>query len=213
MCAKLVCGVGTNDSETNINERITIGYVNGKQKQKIIWSCPFYIVWADMLKRCYSEKYLAKYPTYSGCRVCDDWIYFSKFRSWMQSQDWQGKELDKDIICMGNKVYGPDLCVFVDKIVNYAVLTNGSRRGEFPLGVSSTKSGKYRAECNYMGEYRYLGVFSDVHAAHKAWKAAKIHSLSNLIKTQSDPRIIRGIEFRINLLQESINTNTEITRL
>ena len=131
----------------------------------------------------------------------------------MQSQDWQGKELDKDIICMGNKVYGPDLCVFVDKIVNYAVLTNGSKRGEFPLGVSSTKSGKYRAECNYLGEYRYLGVFSTTQAAHKAWKTAKIESLSALLEIQSDTRIIQGIQFRINLLQQAIDTNEEITRL
>lgn len=39
---KLVCGVGINDADYVVKKQETIGYVNGKRKQKLIWVCPFY---------------------------------------------------------------------------------------------------------------------------------------------------------------------------
>jgi hypothetical protein len=47
---KLVYGVGVNDANYNVNK---YEIIDGKQK--LIWACPFYIKWRDMLKRCYSE--------------------------------------------------------------------------------------------------------------------------------------------------------------
>ena len=39
---KLIYGVGTNDADYVVRRLETIGYVDGKQKQKLIWFCPYY---------------------------------------------------------------------------------------------------------------------------------------------------------------------------
>ena len=74
---RLVCGVGINDANHKVNESITISYINGKQKQKKLRGCPYYRKWVDLLKRCYSDKYRTKYPTYKGCTLEPEWLYFS----------------------------------------------------------------------------------------------------------------------------------------
>jgi len=143
--AKLVCGVGFNDSD-------------------VVTKCdPFYSRWKGMLVRCYSAKYHAKRPTYIGCTVCDEWLTFSNFKSWMEKQDWKGKELDKDILVIGNKLYSPELCVFVTKLTNSFILDRASSRGSYPLGVYfDKKEGKIRAICKnpFSGKCEHLGYFS-----------------------------------------------------
>ena len=49
---KLVRGVGVNDSDYATQKWETIGYVNGRQKRKLIWMCPFYRTWKSMIDRC-----------------------------------------------------------------------------------------------------------------------------------------------------------------
>jgi len=84
---------------------------------KIVWTCPFYQRWYNMITRCYSKRQKKYTPSYEGCRVVDSWLRFSNFKSWMKNQDWEGRELDKDLLGDG-KTYGPDYCMFLDKKVN-----------------------------------------------------------------------------------------------
>jgi len=79
---------------------------------------PFYQTWANMLKRCYSDSYLKSRPTYKDCTVCDEWLLFSNFKAWMETQDWKGKQIDKDILEPGNRMYAPDFCIFVTHEIN-----------------------------------------------------------------------------------------------
>ena len=109
----LVCGVGINDADYVVKKFETIGYVDGKRKRKLVWTCPYHRAWESMLKRCYSAKYQERQPTYKGCTVSDDWLTFSNFRAWMIAQDWEGKHLDKDLLFEGNKIYSTETCVFV----------------------------------------------------------------------------------------------------
>jgi len=90
-------------------------------------SSPFYSRWKDMLKRCYSEKYLKKNPSYTGCSVCEEWKYLSNFKEWMQTQDWENKHLDKDLLYPGNKIYSSDTCVFIPSSLN-SFMTNTSKK-------------------------------------------------------------------------------------
>ena len=99
----LVQGVGVNDADYTVCI---------KRNNKIIWRCPFYIKWRNMIERCYSPLWHKRYPSYIGCSVCPEWRYFSKFRFWMSTQKWKGMELDKDILVKGNRVYSPDTCCF-----------------------------------------------------------------------------------------------------
>jgi hypothetical protein len=172
---KPVYGVGINDSDyvTERKEK-----VNGKWK--VLWKCPYYCRWRDMLARCYSEKYQERYPTYKGCTVIDEWLLFSNFKRWMEKQDWEGKDLDKDLLVEGNKVYSPETCVFVPQLVNSFLIDCGAIRGEYPIGVSWRKAlSKLQAYCRnpFTKKLEHLGYFLDPDEAHEAWKKRK-HELA-----------------------------------
>ena len=100
----IVYGVGINDADYQVS--------------KGSWRCPFYKHWKNMLARCYSPAFQRNQPLYVGCTVDPRWHRFSHFRSWMETQDWEGKQLDKDRKVLGNKVYGPDTCLWLTRKEN-----------------------------------------------------------------------------------------------
>lgn len=97
-----------------------VGYVgDGKFKPSIDGKhTKIYATWSGMLTRCYNNKNQTKQPTYIGCSVCEEWHNFQNFAKWMNELDYEGKQLDKDIKIKGNKMYGPDTCVFVSHVEN-----------------------------------------------------------------------------------------------
>lgn len=198
---RLVFGVGINDVDYIINESITIGYIDGKQKQKVIWVCPYYKKWVDLLKRCYSDKYQARYPTYVGCTIDPDWLCLSNFIKWVDSQpnrNWRNCEPDKDLLISGNKHYSPETVAFVTKQVNYFTLSNKGGRGEYMLGVVGiTPSGKFRSGCQNpfikkVKEFRHITELE----AHKAWQAQKHEYACMLADLQEDPRVADALRQR-----------------
>lgn len=161
---KLVFGVGINDAPYMI--RYT---ESGKSKM-----CKYYLRWLNMLTRCYDKKYQEKKPTYIGCYVCNEWLYFSNFKAWMEVQNHQGRHLDKDLIEAGNKEYSPEKCIFVPQKINSLMNSQESRRGDFPQGVYLEKStGKFKAECSNNGKTVFLGRFYSSKDAEKAYKIYK----------------------------------------
>ena len=202
---KLVHGVGTNDADYVVRKYEATGYVDGKRKQKLIWECPFYRVWADMLSRCYSTKYQVRHPTYRGCSVSDEWLTFSVFKNWMEKQDWQDKQLDKDLLLEGNKVYGAETCVFVSGMVNNFTVDSGANRGEWSIGVYWNKRyGKFISKCSnpFAKKQEHLGYFTCEHEAHQAWLKRKLELTHELAAIQTDPRIAEAL----------INRYTKYTR-
>lgn len=179
---KLIYGVGVND----VFDTPTQSVVNGKLVADI-----FYATWSGMLRRCYSGAYHKKYPTYIGCEVCDDWVYFSRFKSWMQTQDYIAKQLDKDLLFEGNKVYSPETCVFVSNEVNSFMLDHKEVRGSTPIGVHYIERiGKFAAQCrDPEGGSPHLGVFTCPDEAHKAYKMRKSTLALILAKKQNDVRV------------------------
>lgn len=175
MAEKLVQGVGLNDA----------GYQTA--------GCPIYRVWRDMLARGYSEKEKSRNPGYRDVSVCDEWLKFSTFREWMLSQDYHGKQLDKDLLQKGNKVYGPDTSLFIDKRVNLFITESASSRGEYPIGVRLHKSGKYEARCGSTCGQKYLGLHETPEEAHQAWLSAKLEQAKILASGQTDPRVAKAL--------------------
>lgn len=187
--AKLVYGVGLNDADYTVKPS-----VNGRQ----VW-CPFYRAWSNMLKRCYDSKHQAKGSAYIGCVVCHEWLTFSNFKSWMISQSWNGKELDKDLLVKGNQVYSPDACVFVDGATNKFTTDSGATRGEWPIGVCfDNKSGKFRSYCcnPFSGRKECLGYFTCPEQAHQAWKKRKHELALQLADLQNDQRVANALRSR-----------------
>ena len=70
-----------------------------------------------MLNRCYGKAYLKK-PHYGKATVCDEWLVFTNFKKWMMTQNWEGKNLDKDLRSWPNRVYSPETCAFISKRAN-----------------------------------------------------------------------------------------------
>lgn len=192
---KLIEGVGVNDVDYRVQVKEGI-YVDGKPKQRLIWVCPFYVKWRDMLRRCYSDKYHINLPTYIGCSVSDEWLSLSTFKSWMETQDWEGKHLDKDILFPSNKVYGPSNCVFVDTKVNTFLTDCAAARGEWPIGVYFNKrDSKFLARCRSVvtGKQQHLGYFDTPEEAHQAWLSFKLEQAKILAAGQTDERVAKAL--------------------
>lgn len=177
---RLVRGVGINDAcYTQSKYEIVEGFYScGRKKFRIVWKCPYYIKWVSMLTRCYYSPYLEMYPSYLGCTVCPEWLLFSNFRKWMITQDWEGKDLDKDLLIQGNKVYNLDACTFISTRVNKFLVTNKGKRGNSMIGCYSNKGrGKdYKATCSNVFNPKQgnnLGYFDTESEAHLAWKKQK----------------------------------------
>lgn len=193
---KLICGIGVNDADYVVVEREEIGYVDGKRKQKIVWECAYYKVWTSMLSRCYSTKYQEKHPTYKGCSVSDEWLTFSNFKSWMEKQDWEGKQLDKDLLFEGNKVYSAETCVFVSREVNMFATDRGAARGEWLIGVYWNKEvNKFKSQCSnpFTKKREYLGLFTSELEAHQAWRKRKLELAYELADIQTDERVAKAL--------------------
>lgn len=192
---KLGCGVGINDADYAVVEWETTD-VNSKRKQKLVWICPFYQVWTNMINRCYSAKYQERYPTYKGCTVSEEWLTFSNFRAWMMTQDFEGNQLDKDLLFEGNKVYSAETCVFVTKIVNMFTTDSGATRGEWLIGVCWDKrAGKFKASCRnpFTKKQEHLGYFTCEQEAHKAWLRRKLELAKELAAEQAGPRVAEAL--------------------
>lgn len=174
----LVQGFGVND-------------LKGTEYEKEI-----YTKWASMLNRCYSERYHKVQPTYVGYSVHEDWRLFSKFRSWALKQDWQGKELDKDLLVHGNKVYSTETCCFIPCYINCFLTESNAVRGNSPIGVCwDERSRKYRSRVsNPLSNRReHLGLFECPKDAYHAWLARKLEIAYEIASTESDQRIAAAI--------------------
>lgn len=192
---KLVYGVGVNDADYHVYRT---------ENGEIVWTCPCYVVWYGMFRRSYSSIYKEGQPTYEGVTVCEEWHSFMNFRAWMETQDWKGKELDKDILVQGNKVYSPNTCVFVDKVVNAFLTDRAAARGEWPIGVCwHSSSNKFSAQCsNPITKKRgHIGLFDCPNQAHLAWKKRKHELACQLADIQTDKRVAEALRTRYKLLK------------
>lgn len=192
---KLVYGVGINDADYAVTEWETIE-VNGVRKQKLVWECPYYRTWHSMLKRCYSTKYQDTSPTYKGCSVSEEWLRFSIFKRWMEQQDFVGKQLDKDILFEGNKIYSTETCVFVSRVVNNFTTDSGAARGEWLIGVCWNKGeDKFMSRCRnpFTKRNEHLGYFTCELEANQTWLKRKLELAHLLASEQTDERVGKAL--------------------
>lgn len=182
-----VCGRGINDATYATN------YIDAAGK---LHRCPYYRKWKSMLSRVYSHSSAVSGPTYTDCTVEPAWLSFTAFRAWMCTQDWQGKELDKDLLVQGNKHYGPTTCLFISRALNHLLCLRGNARGLYPLGVKldvRNNRVRYYARCNFYGNSRFLGRFDTVDEAALAYKTAKLAYIAELAAQQTDQRIKQAL--------------------
>ena len=150
-----------------------------------------YKLWCNMLKRCYSDTYQKKRPTYEGCKVSDNFKSYEYFYEWCHKQIGfgnQGWHLDKDLLTKGNikgnKVYSEESCVFIPSEINTLLIKCTASRGKHLIGVYWSKTHKaFRAQVNTnKGKQEYLGLFNTEIEAFNAYKKAK----ESFIKEQAN---------------------------
>ena len=127
----------------------------------------------------------------------------------MEDQDWQGKHLDKDILIGGNKLYGPESCIFVSGQLNNLLLARDARRGEYPQGVSWASSvSKYRASCMVNSKSICVGHYSTESKAEKSYlefKSVVVREAAFEIEASSNARLQAAlIAHADNLLAKAI---------
>jgi len=179
---KLIDGIGVNDSDY-----VTQPMIDGK-----LVRCKFYRAWSDMVSRCYSPKYQERRATYKGCTVCDEWLIFTSFKRWMENQNYEEKQLDKDILSFGNKVYSPETCIFVSGQVNSLLNNNGAVRGSFPQGVYLCQ-GKFVAMVGVDGKKTYLGRYHTIREAEAAYIKAKTANIIKVALKQKEERLKKAL--------------------
>lgn len=174
----MLCNIAVNDADYVVNK------------------CPYYLTWSRMIKRCYDTSYLERKPSYLGVSVCENWLIFSKFKSWMEQQDWEGKELDKDLLCRGNKVYCPEACVFISRDLNLFVREKSDYK--FIGATYEEYTGLYKAQITdpFAKRKLTLGRFNTIERAHEEWRKYKHRFAKRLAKMQSDPRVINALLIR-----------------
>ena len=154
-----------------------------------------------MLKRCYSDIYKKRYPTYEGCKVSNKFKNYEYFYEWCHSQIGFGNEgwqLDKDLLVKGNKVYNEDSCVFLPQEINKVLVKCTASRGEHLIGVywhNKRKAFEARVRKN-KGKQEYLGLFKTETEAFNAYKQAKesfVKEQANKYKSQIDPRAYNAL--------------------
>lgn len=187
-------GVAINDADYAICKSKRIA-----GKKVMIWVCPFYQTWSNMLQRCYSKKRHTRNPSYANCSVSPEWLYFSAFKDWMILQSWEGNHLDKDILFPGNKIYGQDTCVFISPSLNRFLCDAGAIRGAWPIGVCWAKrEEKFLARCcnPENGKHEFLGYYDCPDNAHHAWRKRKHKYACIYADMQTDTRVADALRVR-----------------
>lgn len=203
MDRKLVCGIGINDSDYVVKVTEEMGYTGGgKRLRKLVWICPYYRTWFDMINRCYNVKSKTRESWYEHSSVDERWHRFSVFRAWMVNQRWCDEEgnkfcLDKDILANDPniKVYSPETCCFVPTAINVFVT-------ERSLGASGVRGvlkvgDKYRAQSGNGKVSFTIGIFNTVEEAYNAWleyKQQRVAEFSEVYKLEN--KVKEALELR-----------------
>lgn len=169
---KLVCGIGINDYDGSIK-------IDGRAIKS-------YKIWMAMLGRCYNIKD-KKYHQYGakGVKVCDDWLYFSKFKKWFDENYRydlieQGIKiaLDKDLMSNNSKIYSPQTCIFLPDRINSFIATSELHKNNTSgyIGVYWFKrDNKWKSQITKFdtGKVTHLGYYDDIENANKAYQLAR----------------------------------------
>lgn len=130
-------------------------------------TCQYYKIWKGMIDRSYEK----------DIPIAECWHRFSTFKAWMETQDWVGKELDKDLLGHHTVGYSPETCCFLPRPLNSFMQDRRKGGSIYPIGVSTgkTKSGvlRFKAYACADGGQNYLGVYDTPEQAHEAWRSFK----------------------------------------
>ena len=120
----------------------------------------------------------------------------------MQTQDWQGKHLDKDILSQGNKVYSPVTCLFVSLEINLLLNERRTKRGKYKIGVHWHKTVKrFQSQLKVNSNSTHIGYFDTEQEAHDAYKVEKYRQIKKIALNQTEPLRAALLNYKITSKQ------------
>lgn len=149
-----ICGIGVNDAP----------FTTSMRKDGKVHHHTAYRDWHNMIHRCYGGRLSA----YQGVTVTEKWHYFMNFYAWWAKNYRPGYALDKDLLVEGNKVYSPEMCMYIPIWLN-SYIAGYSNHAK---GVTFDKNlGKFKAQRSKNDPRgRYIGYFDTEEEAHAAWE-------------------------------------------
>lgn len=183
---------------------------------------PEYLMWKGVLNRACSLKEKMRRPACESS-LCDPvWYLRKNFQDWYFSQqhyyDSSGEilQIDKDILFINNKTYGPETSALVPRYVN--IVTRKMSKGIMPW-VGYQQKGKrminehkkpWRFEVFHEGKAIRQGLFDNPLSAHLAACEIKIKCLYKTIERYEkdvsfQQKVCDGLTNRIELLQKCID--------
>ena len=164
---KGVCGKGYKDKNTPVA-------IDGKID-------PAYACWSNMINRCYSGRYKGY-----NAEVCSEWLMYENFRDWFYTQDWKGKELDKDILGDGS-IYSPETCMFISKqLNNFLVRSNRSLGKPFGTRVMTKEGWLYKVYVRnpFNGKREYYGSYKNIKDAQEKYDVVKNQHFQEMLRRE-----------------------------
>lgn len=177
--------------------------------------------WAEMLKRCNpNSKNNQRFPRYNGCS--NGFRDFQEFVEWSMSEygyamtETIGKKetlwhLEKDIIKADNKIYSPEMCLFVPHDANALFTLSCKSRGEYPIGVSWNEKGK-TLECYARTKdgRKYFGKSDDPMYLHRIWQVEKTKHIRFVAdKYKEHKKLFNSLNARADIIQDDYNNHRE----
>ena len=148
-----------------------------------------YSRWKSMINRCYNPRVWDTFPTYEGCTVCDEWLYFQSYAEWFYTAcpgDPSMYDVDKDLLCPNNKIYSPETCEFLPRAINILVKNDSGNNKYGCVGVHwDTQKQKFRVRFEFQGKKFSGGYYTDLKDAQEAYvklKKEKIRKAAQLYK-------------------------------
>ena len=134
-----------------------------------------YLCWKSMLRRCLSDKFKNTHKTYSDCVVSNDWLLYSTFKTWYDKKYIDGYQLDKDVICVGNKIYSEHTCCFLPPELNSLIQSHTTKNDGYTGVTYYPKNRKLvcRVSSSLLDKKRCVGLFDTKEEAWEQYKNVK----------------------------------------
>lgn len=147
---------------------------------------PAYYPWKSMLERCYCPLWHERKPQYINHEVCDDWLTFSVFDDWYNTNLPPGNKYLADVeyvlhsgVHKNAIQYTPMTCFLIPKPLHALISNYSEKRGDLPVGVRRYKDGnRYRAVIKVKGVQVLLGVYQTLEDAALIYQKSRWHVIS-----------------------------------
>ncbi len=163
--------------------------------------------WFKIMRRAYDEETAFIHPTYINCIVSDKWHNLQDFGKWFDENNVDGYHLDKDLKVPGNKVYGPETCVFIPQDINKFFKIHPYKNENLPHGIC-----RVGVNFSIMAYSKVRETIKEALCDYWNWKFDSAKKLCNKYPEFED-LIMNYFEYYFNLLYPEYIKNKVIVDL